>query len=231
MIKTMSFTYEEKAAISKLVDVFWRTEDVSDGVYMAAADGSWDMIFTTTKEGDVTTRLSGPSTTTTPVYYKKGNKNIGMRLKQGVFFTHIPTSKVVDVTETLPMPTKNTFILGGHVLDVPTYEEFDVFVAGLERIGLLSEDPIVRAVLEGKKYGASLRSVQRRFGQAVGMTPAYVLQIERAWQAVELLKAGKPIVEVVHDLGYSDQAHLNKNIKKVTGYTPRQTAHRDEPLG
>ena len=227
----MSFTYEEKPATSKFVDVFWRTEDVSDGVYMAAADGSWDMIFTVTKEGEITVRLSGPSTTITPVYYKKGNRNIGMRLKQGVFFTHIPTSQVVDVTETLPMLSKSTFLLGGHVLSLPKYETFDRFVEELERVGLLSEDPIVRAVLEGKKYGASLRSVQRRFGEAVGMTPAYIAQIERAWRAVELLKTGMPIVEVVHELGYSDQAHLNKNLRKITGYTPKQTTNRNEPLG
>lgn len=227
----MSFIYEEKPARSRFVDVMWQTEDQTDGVYMAAADGCWDMIFTTTKEGSAMVRLSGPSTTTTPVHYKKGNKNLGMRLRQGVFFTHIPTSEVVDVTETLPMPSNNTFILGGHVLRVPTYDTFDEFVAELEQKGLLSEDPIVRAVLEGKKYGASLRSVQRRFGQAVGITPAYIAQIERAWRAVELLKSGKPIVEVVHELGYSDQAHLNRSIKKITGYTPRQTARRDEPLG
>lgn len=227
----MSFNYEEKTAVSKYVDVFWRTEDLNDGVYMAAADGSWDMIFTTTLEGEVIVRLSGPSTTTTPVYYKKGNRNIGMRLKQGVFFTHIPTSRVVDVTEILPMPSKSTFLLGGHVLQLPDYETFDTFVEELEKAGLLSEDPIVRAVLEGKKYGASLRSVQRRFGEAVGMTPAYVTQIERAWRAVELLKTGMPIIEVVHELGYSDQAHLNKNLRKITGYTPKQTAKREEPLG
>lgn len=227
----MSFSYEEKPGASTRVDVIWRTEDLTDGVYMAAADGSWDMIFTTTKEGELTVRLSGPSTTTTPVYYKKGNKNIGMRLKQGVFFTHIPTSEVVDVTETLPMLSSDSFLLGGHVLHVPTYDAFDSFVAELESKELLSEDPIVQAVLEGKKYGASLRSVQRRFGQAIGMTPAYIMQIERAWRAVELLKSGIPIVEVVHELGYSDQAHLNKSIKKMTGYTPRQTAKREEPLG
>lgn len=227
----MSFKYEEKGAVSRYVDVFWRTEDLSDGVYMAAADGSWDMIFTTTKEGDVTVRLSGPSTTTTPVYYKKGNKNIGMRLKQGVFFTHIPTSQVVDVTEMLPMPSKDTFLLGGHVLRLPEYDTFDEFVLELEQKGLLSEDPIVRAVLEGRRYGASQRSVQRKFGQTIGMTPAYVMQIERAWRAVELLKTGIPITEVVHELGYSDQAHLNKNLRKITGYTPKQTAKRTEPLG
>lgn len=227
----MSFTYEEKESSSPLVDVFWQTEDQTDGTYIAPADGSWDMIFTRTLDGEVTVRLSGPSATTTPVHYKKGNRNIGMRMKQGVFFTHIPVSDVVDVTEVLPMPTKATFLLGGHLLEIPTYEAFDEFTMKLEELGLVSKDPMVRASLEGVRFGASKRSLQRRFSGAIGMTPAYIAQIERAWQAAHLLKKGTPITEVVHELGYADQAHLNRSMKRITGLTPRQNAKRDEPIG
>jgi len=41
----MSFIYEEKLSQSPYVDVVWHTEDQSDGVYIASADGCWDMIF------------------------------------------------------------------------------------------------------------------------------------------------------------------------------------------
>src|SRR5687768_3950656 len=112
----MSFTYTEKTSTSKYVDVFWETHDQTDGTYLAPADGSWDMIFTTTKNGAVIIRLSGPSVTPTPVHYKKGNHNIGLRLRQGAFFTHVPVSKLVDTTEVLPLLSKNTFLLGGHIL-------------------------------------------------------------------------------------------------------------------
>ena len=227
----MSFTYKEKKSSFPFVDVFWQTEDLSDGTYIAPADGSWDMIFTRTPSDETIVRLSGPSTTTTPVHYKKGNQNIGMRMKQGVFFTHIPVSDVVDVTEVLPMPTKETFLLGGHVLRVPTYDAFDEFVTTLEKLGLISQDPLVRASLEGARFGASKRSLQRHFGNTIGMTPAYLAQIERAWQAAHLLKKGTPITDVVHELGYADQAHLNRSMKRVTGLTPRQNAKRDEPIG
>lgn len=226
----MSFTYEEKQPGSSFIDVMWRTVDTSDGTYMAAADGCWDMIFTTTVDGEVVVRLSGPSTTTTPVHYKKGNRNFGMRLKQGVYLTHLPVIDAVDKTEVLPMVSRDSFLLGGHVFNVPTYEMLDAFVAKLEAKGLLSQDPIVRAVLDDARYGASQRSIQRRFGRVVGMTPAYIAQIERAWKAVELLQSGKVITEVVHELGYADQAHMNRNVKRVTGYTPRQNARRGEPL-
>lgn len=226
----MSFTYQEKPSTSKLVDVIWYTVDTTDGTYLAAADGCWDMIFTTTTDGKTIVRLSGPSLTPTPVHYKKGNINCGMRFKQGVFLTHVPVSEVVDMTEVLPMASADTFLLGGHVLQVPTYETMDEFIAQLEALQLLSADPIVRAVLEGKRYGATQRSVQRRFGRSVGMTPAYIAQIERAWRAVDLLQQGKTIAEVANELGYADQAHLNRSLRRITGFTPRQNAQRDEPL-
>lgn len=226
----MSFTYEEKRPTSPLIDVMWRTVDETDGMYLAAADGCWDMIFTTPTDGKTMVRLSGPSVTPTEVHYKKGNRNFGMRFKQGVFLTHVPTSEVVDMTEILPMASPTSFLLGGHVFELPTYESLDAFVALLAERGLLSQDPLVQAVLQGGKYGASARSVQRRFGRSVGMTPAYVAQIERAWRAVELLQQGRPITEVVHELGYADQAHLSRNLKRITGFTPRQNARRDEPL-
>ena len=227
----MSFTYIEKPSTSRYVDVFWETHDQTDGTYLAPADGCWDMIFTTTKAGETMVRLSGPSVTPTPVHYKKGNHNVGLRLKQGAFFTHVPVSEAVDTTEVLPIVSETTFLLGGRVLAVPTYGSLDEFVAALEIQELLSEDPIVKAALDGTKFGASQRSVQRRFGRNVGMTPAYIAQIERAWQAVHLLKQGKAITEVANELGYSDQAHLNRNLKRITGFTPKQNAKRDEPLG
>lgn len=226
----MSFTYEEKQAASRYADVIWRTEDMTDGMYLAAADGCWDMIFTTTAEGKTTVRLSGPSSTTTEVHYKKGNRNFGMRFKQGVFLTHIPVSDAIDVTEYLPMPDNDSFLLGGLRWRLPTFETIDAFIADLESAGLLSEDAMVRSVLEGVKLGASPRSIQRRFHAAVGLTPAYIAQIERAWRAVDMLQKGMPIADVAQEVGYADQAHMTRQLKRVTGYTPRQTAVRREPL-
>ena len=72
----MSFDYEEKPSSSRFVDVVWQTHDTSDGTYLAAADACWDMIFIRSAE-DVRVLLSGPSSTTTPVPYRAGNRNVG----------------------------------------------------------------------------------------------------------------------------------------------------------
>ena len=94
----MSFDYEEKPSSSRFVDVVWQTHDTSDGTYLAAADACWDMIFIRSAD-DMRVLLSGPSSTTTPVPYRAGNRNVGIRFVRGSFLTHVPATVMVDVTD------------------------------------------------------------------------------------------------------------------------------------
>jgi hypothetical protein len=225
----MTFDYEEKRSSSRFVDVFWQTFDRTDGTYLAAADACWDMIFI---RGVQETRvlLSGPSSQITPVPYKAGNRNVGIRFTRGSFLTHVPATIMVDTTITLPMTADGSFLLAGGAWRVPTYETVDDFVAELERRELLSDDPVVLAVLRGDSPPASARSVQRRFSQVTGLTEKRIRTIIRARSAAEMLGRGVPILDVTHDLGYADQAHLTRDLKLLTGYTPGQTKDRGEPI-
>ena len=45
-----------------------------------------------------------------------------------------------------------------------------------------------------------------------------------------MLRHGVSILDVTHELGYADQAHLTRDLKRLTGYTPGQTKARDEPI-
>jgi Helix-turn-helix domain len=225
----MSFDYEEKSSSSRFVDVFWRTHDTSDGTYLAAADACWDMIFIRSADGD-RALLSGPSSTITPVPYRAGNRNVGIRFVRGSFLTHVPATVMVDTTITLPMAGDDSFVLAGHEWPVPTYETVEGFVAELERHELLSDDPVVLAVLRGDSPGTSPRSVQRRFSQVTGLTEKRIKTIIRARTAAEMIGRGVPILDVTHELGYADQAHLTRDLKLLTGYTPGQTKDRGEPI-
>ena len=121
----MSFTYEEKPSSSPYVDIVWRTEDQTDGVYVASADACWDMIFIRSKDGKTKVLLSGPSSQITHVPYSAGNKNFGVRFKPGVIFTDIPAPDMLNVVQALPMPTEATFVLQGITWHLPTYECID----------------------------------------------------------------------------------------------------------
>jgi hypothetical protein len=225
----MTFEYEEKASQSRFVDVIWRTHDTSDGTYLAAADACWDMVFIRSAHGN-RALLSGPSSTITPVPYRAGNRNVGIRFHRGTYLTHVPASAMVDTTESLPMPGDETFLLAGLEFPLPTYDTVDEFIADLERLDLLNDDPVAMAALRGDEPETSTRSVQRHVATSTGLSANRIRQIIRARQAAERLMLGDPILDVAHDLGYADQAHLTRDVKRLTGYTPGQTKRRDEPI-
>ena len=113
---------------------------------------------------------------------------------------------------------------------MPTYETADAFVAELERLELLSDDAVVNAVLRGEPPSTSIRSIQRHVSQVTGLTMNRIRQIVRAREAAELLRRGESILDVTHDMGYADQAHLTRDLKQLTGYTPARTKERDEAI-
>ena len=225
----MPFDYEERLSRSQFVDIIWRTHDRTDGTYLAAADACWDMIFIRSADGN-RALLSGPSTKITPVPYRAGNRNVGIRFHRGSFLTHVPTTAMVDTTDALPMPTSESFLLAEREWPMPTYETADDLVADLEKLGLLSDDAVVNAVLRGEPPSTSIRSIQRHVSQVTGLTMNRIRQIVRAREAAERLRQGASILDVTHDMGYADQAHLTRDLKHLTGYTPGRTKERDEAI-
>lgn len=215
----MSFVYEERLSDSPFVEAVWRTEDTADGLYLAAADGAWDLIFTE-RDGEHRILLSGPSSRATPVPYRAGNRNFGVRFRPGVFMPALTAMKMVDVTDKLPQKTKQRFWLQGESWQLPTFDNVDAFLAKLARLNLLATDTIVAAVLAGHRPPVTERSVQRHFMRTIGLTPRYMHNIQRANRAVELLQQGHAIATVAAELGYADQAHMTRQVKHASGRTP-----------
>ena len=84
---------------------------------------------------------------------------------------------------------------------------------------LLSDDLVARAFSETPK-AASARSAQLHFKRTTGITQKSFQMIRRAQEAVRRLKAGETPAGVAAELGYTDQAHMIKSIKKIMGALP-----------
>jgi AraC-like DNA-binding protein len=225
----MSFLYEEKASASPYVDVVWHTLDQTDGTYLAAADACWDLVFTTTPTS-ARVLLSGPSSRPTPVPYQAGNRNVGVRFRHGTYFTHVEPHSMCDRTIALSMSDAHTFELAGCSWPMPGYDDVDALIEAFDAAGLLAHDPVIEAALRGAATPVSPRSVQRHFTRITGLSPQHVRQISRAREAVARLRTGESIAEVAYELGYADQSHLTRDVKRLTGYTPGQSRRRDEPV-
>ncbi len=76
----------------------------------------------------------------------------------------------------------------------------------------------------------SPRTVERHFTRITGRSPRQVRQIARAREAAARLRTGEAIADVAYELGYADQSHLTRDVKRLTGYTPAESQRRDEPV-
>ena len=104
------------------------------------------------------------------------------------------------------------------------------FVARLVREGIVVRDAGVEAALDNQPGRLPIRSAQRHFLRATGITHRTVRQIERARYATTLLKQGVSILDTVYDAGYFDQAHLTRSLKTLIGQTPMEIRQGKQQL-
>ena len=109
-------------------------------------------------------------------------------------------------------------------------ENMETFVNRLARKGLIGRDRIVEGALRGELQGVTTRTEQRRVLQVTGLTSGAIHQIGRARRATWLLRHGAPILDVVDETGYYDQAHLTRSVQRFIGQSPARIAHGNEQL-
>jgi hypothetical protein len=179
-------------------------------------------------EGKVTLTIRGPETKATVAYCPPGAEHFGLYFKMGSFMPYLPASQLRDGAVTLPESTGNSFWLMGASWQIPEYENLEVFVERLVREGLLVREPVIHTALRGNPTDVSVRSVQRKFLHATGLTQGAISQIDRARHATLLLQQGVSILDTVDQAGYADQPHLTRSLKHYIGQTPAQLLHEQE---
>ena len=66
----------------------------------------------------------------------------------------------------------------------------------------------------------SERQLERLFQIRFGLSPKRYATILRMRQAIELVKQGASLASAAADAGYADQAHLNRDTRRLAGATP-----------
>jgi len=217
----MSFTFDERPSDSPYVEVIWRTESERAGSFISTAVIHSEMVVTR-YQGHLSLTVRGPETKATEAAIPPDAEFLGIRLKLGTFMPHMPNINLVDAPAIFPAAASKSFWLKGSAWEIPDFDNADTFIDRLVREGLLTHEPIVDAALQGQLPDLSLRSVQRRFLRATGLTHGLVVQIERAQRAMKLLQQGVSILDTVDQAGYADQPHLTRALKRLVGQTPAQ---------
>jgi AraC-like DNA-binding protein len=182
-------------------------------------DGLWDIVIQR-HAGQVTVLQTGLITSPIALDYLEGDEYLSISFKPGVFMPRLPGARMVDKAVVRPLTTRRTFALDSDELEIPSFENAEGLVDRLVDRDIIVCDEIVADVAEGGQEGLSPRSVQRHFVHALGLSPKQLAQIQRAKRAVALLRAGRAIVDVAMDLGYADQPHMTRSLKRFIGRTP-----------
>lgn len=226
----MEFVFDTRSVPASFVERIWRTTSEHPGTFMSAAASNWELVITTF-DGKTLIAARGPETKASEADFPADAEFLGITFKLGTFMPHLPLKALLDKRDAiLPQASRNSFWLHGRVWERPTFENADVFVSRLIRQGLLVRDPVVEAALQGRTPDISIRSLQYRFVQATGLAHKTIQQIERAGQAVTLLKQGRPILDTAFDLGYFDQAHLTNSLRRFIGKTPAQIIQKSTTM-
>ncbi len=94
-------------------------------------------------------------------------------------------------------------------------------------VELIMSDPSITRVSDlAAVSGLGVRTLQRLFGDYVGLAPKWMIQRYRLHEALERVSADRKVdwAHLALDLGYFDQAHFIKDFKALVGRTPAEYA-------
>lgn len=203
------------------IETIWMTQNLSDGIYQATPDGSWDLIVLVQQDGSRSMMITGQATKTMEVPYRGGTSAVVISFAPGAYLVGYHLAKLVDSFEILPNTDDNHFELVGQRFAFPrNFEEAEALVNELVDKGILKNNLVVDGVLGGAAPAMSDRARQRHFTGTTGITRKHFEQIKRAQQAVAKLQQGRKPSDVAADTGYTDQPHMAKSLKKIMGTKP-----------
>jgi len=76
----------------------------------------------------------------------------------------------------------------------------------------------------------SERQFERRFSQAVGLSPQSYIRVKRFNEAIRLMKIGQyeRLTDVAYALNFHDQSHFIREVKAFSGITPKSISQKAE---
>lgn len=187
----------------------------------SVASETWGLVFWE-QHDTAHAAVVGPETRSDTVAVPVEANYVGIQFAVGVSLRATATPDLVDGGIILPDTTHRTFRLDGARWEIPSPDDAEALADRLLRDGAIVRDPLVADVMRGRRPPVADRTVERRFRMATGLTQGAVRQIGRARSAALLLHSGALESQVVAALGYYDEPHLARALRRYVGHTAGQ---------
>lgn len=202
---------------------------------LVVPDACVDLIW-----GDDGPFVAGPDTGPIPATIGTGEILIGVRFRPGAVgaFFGVPLADLLDSRVPLAdLPGGHAFIR--ELTDGPidtAQARLQALRAAVQRRLLDPDcghagqdlDPAAPAIAEGLRQGKAVsevawslgfseRQLRRRSVAAFGYSPKTLQRIVRFQHALRLARAGLPLAQVAATAGYTDQAHMANDVRRLSG--------------
>ncbi len=221
----MTQKHESRSSSHPLVDRVWHTENIEDGVYIATPDCAWDLLSLKLQDGSRMMMLAGQQTKFLEVPYTAGTSAVVISFTASAYLVGTRGDELLDATVMLLNQDAEHFVLLDHTFAFPEYDTAEELVRAMVGVGILKQDDVVASVLNGDPKAMSSRTMQRHFHTVTGIGRKGLQKIQRAQDAVKMLQNGTASAEVAAEVGYTDQAHLTNDLKKIMGTGATKTDH------
>lgn len=219
----------------RIACVWTRTPPTGGDPVRVVPDGCIDLIWT---GGELT--LVGPDTGARLVRVAEDGV-AGLRLKPGasrLLLGEVPAPELLDLQVSITELWKRseaheltarmaaaanrreaTAVLERAVRERLPHVRRDPAIEAATRALAASSPPSARVLSDS--LGLSERQFRRRFTTAVGYGPKTLQQVLRFQRVLRLAGTANDLAELAARTGYADQAHLTREVRRMSGLTPR----------
>lgn len=187
----------------------------------SVAAETWGLVFWV-ENGRPCAAVTGPERGTSTAPVPEGAEFVGIQFAVGTSLRTVAAPTLVDSGIVLPDVTGRGFWLDGARREMPGVDDAEALVERLVRDGVVVRDELVGEVLRGAEPEVTERTLERRFRAATGLTQGAIRQIGRARTAAILLTTGETPADVIDKLGYYDEPHLARALRRFVGRTAGQ---------
>lgn len=238
-LRTRFSTHSPRGPLSRYVSHYWLSLNSDAPVYTALPDGCVDLVLETARD-DYSAWVYGSTTRPTDIACSRGAHYLGIRFQPGQsrHFIDVAAGEITDArvnlaglmqfpAETIAerIATDSLFAQLNQILiamlsrSAPTVSLIDRVIQHVEaHHGNVSVEALAR------RFGKSRRQIERTFPQTVGVPLKFFCSLVRLRHAAQLIAAPsrRSLTAIASDAGYSDQAHMTRDFRRLAGATPGQ---------
>lgn len=215
--------YPVPAGLRHQVRAVWQVRTLAGGWrHPVFPDGYGDVVVT----GGLRMLAVGPSRRTHHQPLPVGSTVAGVRLRPGALsiLTGLPADelceRVVPLGRLAPdgRSTVASLMAALSRLAEPRPSGQDCAVRACRLLDVALRAPSIRSVADA--VGVAERTLRWLFARHVGLSPSVFHQVRRMQRALALSGRSLPVADIAHRTGYSDQAHMCRQLRSLTGLTP-----------